>query len=279
MAVGTHTLTANSIADNNYVAAAGSNTLTVLALPTIVFSVPNHHTMDAAFTVAATSNSSGAFTYSVVSGPATVSGSTVTLTGAAGTVTLQASQAANGSYAAGTQTASFSVIAGSVWLGNGSGSLSTFDLTGTAITGAGGFTGGGVGTVASPLGLAFDASGNMWVANSNGVSEFTRKGVAVHSAAYTVGGIANPLAIAIDGLGQVWVANTNGTVSVLSVMQAPQSLLPPATPARAASLPASQSTSRVASGSPAAPRTPSPGSLAQPRRSCPSPPEQQGAKE
>jgi hypothetical protein len=216
LAVGTHTLTANSIADNNYVAAAGSNTLTVLALPTIVFSVPNHHTMDAAFTVAATSNSSGAFTYSVVSGPATVSGSTVTLTGAAGTVTLQASQAANGSYAAGTQTASFSVIAGSVWLGNGSGSLSTFDLTGTAITGAGGFTGGGVGTVASPLGLAFDASGNMWVANSNGVSEFTRKGVAVHSAAYTVGGIANPLAIAIDGLGQVWVANTNGTVSVLS---------------------------------------------------------------
>jgi hypothetical protein len=216
LAVGTHTLTATSLADNNYTSAVGSNTLTVLALPTIVFSVPNHHTMDAAFTVAATSNSPGAFTYSVVSGPATISGSTVTLTGAAGTVTLQASQAANGSYAAGMQTVSFSVIAGSVWLGNGTGSLSTFDLTGTAITGAGGFTGGGVGTVVSPLGLAFDASGNVWVANSNGVSEFNRRGVAVHSTAYTVGGVNNPLAVAIDGLGQVWVANSAGTVSVLS---------------------------------------------------------------
>jgi hypothetical protein len=216
LAVGTHTLTATSLADNNYASATGSNTLTVLALPTITFSVLNHHTMDASFSVAATSNSPGAFTYSVVSGPATVSGSTVTLTGAAGTVTLQASQAATGSYAAGTQTASFSVIAGSVWLGNGTGSLSTFDLTGAPITGAGGFTGAGVGTIASPLGLAFDASGNVWVANSNGVSEFTRKGVAVHSTPYSVGGIGNPLAVAIDGLGQVWVANSAGTVSVLS---------------------------------------------------------------
>ena len=37
--------------------------------------------------MSATSNSTGAFTYSVVSGPATISGSTVTLTGA-GTVAL-----------------------------------------------------------------------------------------------------------------------------------------------------------------------------------------------
>jgi hypothetical protein len=48
----------------------------------------------------------------VVSGPATVSGSTVTLTGA-GTVVLQASQAVSGSYAAATQNATFAVAVGS----------------------------------------------------------------------------------------------------------------------------------------------------------------------
>lgn len=216
LSVGTHTLTATSIADSNYASASKSGNLTVQPLPTITFTVPNHHTMDTSFTVSASSNSPGAITYSVVSGPATIVGSTVTLTGVGNTVVLMASQAASASYAAGTQTASFSVIAGSVWFGNGSGSLSAFDLTGTAITGAGAFTGGGVGTIATPLGLAFDATGNMWVASTNGVSEFTRQGVAVTSTPYTVGGVSNPLAIAVDGAGQIWVANSAGTVSVLS---------------------------------------------------------------
>jgi trimeric autotransporter adhesin len=215
LSIGTHTLTATTIADGNYAAATGSNNLIVLPLPTIVFTVPNHHTMDTPFSVSATSNSSGAITYSVVSGPATILGNSVTLTGVAGTVVLQASQAASASYGPGTQNASFLVIAGSVWFGNSTGSLSTFDLTGTAITSSG-FTGGGVGTIASPLGLAFDSSGNIWVANSNGVSEFTRQGVAVTSTPYTVGGISSPLAIAVDGAGHVWVANGAGTVSELS---------------------------------------------------------------
>ena len=216
LSAGTHTLTATSVADGNYATASASNTLKVLPLPTIMFSVPNHHTMDTSFTVSASSNSSGAITYSLVSGPAMISGASVTLTGAAGTVMLMASQAQSSSYAAGTQTASFSVIAGSVWFGNGSESLSVFDLTGTAITGTSGFTGAGVGTIAMPLGLAFDASGNMWVASSNGVSEYTRQGVAVSSTPYTAGGVSNPQAIAVDGAGRIWVANAAGTVSVLS---------------------------------------------------------------
>ena len=45
----------------------------------------------------------------MVCGPATISGSTATLTGA-GTVTLQASEAAAGNYTAGTQTATFMVL-------------------------------------------------------------------------------------------------------------------------------------------------------------------------
>lgn len=216
LASGSHTITATTIAEVNYAVATGTNTLTIMPLPTIVFSVPNHHTQDSAFAVTATSNSSGAITYSVISGPATIAGNTVTLTGVAGTVTLQASQAASGSFPAGTQNTSFLVIAGSVWLGNGTGSLSSFDLTGLAITGAGGYTGGGVGTIASPLGLAFDSSGNVWVASSNGVSEFSRQGIAAISTPFTVGGINKPLAIAVDGAGKVWVANLAGTVSVLS---------------------------------------------------------------
>ena len=59
--------------------------------PTISFTVANQTYGAAPFAVSATSNSTGAFTYSVVSGPATISGSTVTLTGV-GTVTLMASK-------------------------------------------------------------------------------------------------------------------------------------------------------------------------------------------
>jgi hypothetical protein len=62
----------------------------------------------AAFAVSATSASSGAVTYTVVSGPATIAGNMVTLTGA-GTVVLSASQVANGNYAAATATTSFTV--------------------------------------------------------------------------------------------------------------------------------------------------------------------------
>jgi hypothetical protein len=216
LASGAHTITATTLTDGNYAAATGSNILTLTVPPTITFTVPNHHTLDTAFSVSASSNSAGAITYSVVSGPATINGSTVTLTGVAGTVVLQASQAASGLYLAGAQDANFSVIAGSVWFGDNTDSLSVFDLTGVALTGSSGFSGGGVGSIAGPLGLAFDSSGNMWVASSSGVSEFTRQGVAVSSTPYTGGGISNPQAVAVDGAGQVWVANASGTVSVLS---------------------------------------------------------------
>jgi RHS repeat-associated protein len=112
LAVGGDTLTASYTGDNNYNSASGTAPITVTSLaPAITFTVPNHTYGDAPFMVAATSNSSGAITYSVVSGPATISGSLVTLTGA-GAVVLQASQAAAGSYASGTQNATFTVASG-----------------------------------------------------------------------------------------------------------------------------------------------------------------------
>jgi len=56
---------------------------------------------DAAFTVSATASSGLSPTFSIVSGPATISGNTVTITGA-GTVVVRASQAGDGNYTAAT---------------------------------------------------------------------------------------------------------------------------------------------------------------------------------
>jgi uncharacterized delta-60 repeat protein len=55
---------------------------------------------DPPFALGATASSGLPVTYAVVSGPATVGGHTVTLTGTPGTVTIRASQAGNGAYAA-----------------------------------------------------------------------------------------------------------------------------------------------------------------------------------
>jgi hypothetical protein len=70
--------------------------------------IPNKAYASPAFPVSASSKSPGAITYSVVSGPATISGSTVTVTGA-GVVTLLASQKAAGSYSAISAKTSFTV--------------------------------------------------------------------------------------------------------------------------------------------------------------------------
>ena len=109
--VGTVKVSVSQAADPNYTAATASTTFTVNpASPSIVFNVSNQSFSTTPFQVNATSNSGGAFTYSVQSGPATISGNSVTMTGA-GTVVLVASQAASGNYTAGTQSASFTVTA------------------------------------------------------------------------------------------------------------------------------------------------------------------------
>ena len=99
--------------DNNLNVAGSTQTVNLVGnglaiVPVITFAVPGHTFGDAPFAVSATSTSPGAIAYTVVSGPATLAGATVTLTGA-GTVTLQAAQQATGVYAAGTATASFNV--------------------------------------------------------------------------------------------------------------------------------------------------------------------------
>ncbi|MCK5776484.1 MAG: T9SS type A sorting domain-containing protein [Bacteroidales bacterium] len=73
--------------------------------------LPNHLTTDAPFTINATSNQGLDVEFSVASGPATISGNTLTLTGEAGTVSITASQPGNSEVAAADNvTQSFEVI-------------------------------------------------------------------------------------------------------------------------------------------------------------------------
>ncbi len=111
LAAGAHVLTATftPALSADYLTSTSAVSLVVAPVaPTIVFTVGNHRVTDAPFAVAASSNSTGAITYSVVSGPATISGSTVTLTGS-GAVVLRASEAASGNFLAATKTVTFAV--------------------------------------------------------------------------------------------------------------------------------------------------------------------------
>ncbi len=88
------------------------NILIGLAAQTITFTIPNHTSSDAPFELQATASSGLPVVFSVISGPATISGDVLTITGV-GTITVQASQAGNASYAAATATATFNVTLGS----------------------------------------------------------------------------------------------------------------------------------------------------------------------
>jgi hypothetical protein len=109
--VGAVTLRAGQAAAGDYTSATATTSFNINgAAPSLTFAAIPSETYGAApFTVSATSNSSGIITYAVVSGPATIAGNTVTVTGA-GTVMLQANQAAAGDYTSATATASFAVV-------------------------------------------------------------------------------------------------------------------------------------------------------------------------
>jgi threonine dehydrogenase-like Zn-dependent dehydrogenase len=102
-------LQASQAANGNFTSATAATSFTVTpstASNSLAFAAIPAQTYGNSFQVSATSRSSGPITYSVVSGPATIAGNTVTVTGT-GTVTLRASQAATAVYAASTATTSF----------------------------------------------------------------------------------------------------------------------------------------------------------------------------
>ena len=77
------------------------------------------------------------------------------------------------------------------------------------------YTGG----LSTPKGLALDASGNVWIANSgnNSVTELSNTGAVLSGSGYTAGPMNAPSAIAIDASGNAWVANGgNSSVTELN---------------------------------------------------------------
>lgn len=102
---GTIVIAANQAGNANYAAAPQVEQSVVVSLPgqTISFTAPLTEPYGAApITLTATATSSLTVTFSVLSGPATLSGSTLTFTGA-GTVIVAANQAGNSSYSAASQ--------------------------------------------------------------------------------------------------------------------------------------------------------------------------------
>ncbi len=106
--VGSCIVTATKATDANYNAATGTVNVTVSqASQTITFAaLPGKFTNSTPFTVSASGGASGnpvTFTASGVCTSGGVNGSTITLTGAVGTCTVNANQAGNANYAAATQ--------------------------------------------------------------------------------------------------------------------------------------------------------------------------------
>jgi hypothetical protein len=107
-------------------------------------------------------------------------------------------------------------VSGNVWVANdgfrGSGnSISEYSPSNRTFSSpaATGYTGGGLN---APDGIAIDGSGNVWVANSDGlsnsISEFNSDGTPNAASPFTGGGLKVPSYLAIDGQGNVWALNS-----------------------------------------------------------------------
>ena len=115
-ATGTVTVAANQLGNVNYNAASQvvqifNVTGTVIQDQSITFgNIGDKLTTNSPFGISASASSGLTVSFSVLSGPATISGSTVSLTGGTGTVTIAANQSGNGSYNPANQvTQSFTV--------------------------------------------------------------------------------------------------------------------------------------------------------------------------
>jgi streptogramin lyase len=82
--------------------------------------------------------------------------------------------------------------------------------TGDPISPTTGYAGGGLNT---PIGLATDSLGNVWVANNanDSMSEINPGGLPLSPATgFTGGGLNGPGGIALDASGDIWLTNNNG---------------------------------------------------------------------
>jgi sugar lactone lactonase YvrE len=96
-------------------------------------------------------------------------------------------------------------------INNGNGNVVEFSNTGQVLSGANGYTAGGV---YFPQGLAADTTGNVWVADYGDslVSLLSSSGSAVNgSTAWGSGQLSSPVAVAVDASHNAWLANQSST--------------------------------------------------------------------
>jgi sugar lactone lactonase YvrE len=202
--VGMHTITAAYSGDSNNLSGVASTVLTIKATQTITFTAP---TSPVAYgvppiTLSATATSGLPITFSIISGPGTINGNTLTVIGP-GTIVVAANQAGNVSYMPATQVTR-TVVANYALPAHGI--ITTIAGNGTA-----GYTGdGGLGANAelnSPWGVTVDRSGNVYIADANNV--------AIRAISYTNGYIYTEAGsglggdgVAADPYGDFYIANT-----------------------------------------------------------------------
>jgi hypothetical protein len=99
---------------------------------------------------------------------------------------------------------------GNVWSTNYLGSVVEISNSGSVLSGANGFTGGGM---TFPGGVAIDGAGNVWTSNYEsspqaGITELSSSGAALSPAARYASGLLDAAkGIAVDGSGNVWATN------------------------------------------------------------------------
>jgi hypothetical protein len=135
VSLGTSTITASFTGSAQYRDTTATQIITIsdLTANTVTFDAVSQKVYgDAPFTVTAHGLGTGAITYSIVSGPATISGAEVTITGA-GSIVVKASQAQDATYALGESTKTIDVAkaSASVTL---SGLTPTYDATAKSVT-------------------------------------------------------------------------------------------------------------------------------------------------
>lgn len=109
--VGVYPITLTGGYDNNYSITLQSGTLTITQIEQLLSldAIQDKNANDPPFAVSATTNSGLHIVYSVLSGPAAITGDIITLTGEAGDVFVQASQAGNVNYLPAYAQQSFNV--------------------------------------------------------------------------------------------------------------------------------------------------------------------------
>ena len=109
--VGSYPITVSGGSDNNYTLNRVNGTLTILPVDQVITITPitDKEIGDPAFDVHATTDSGLPLSYAIESGPATISDSTITLTGVTGVVVVKVSQSGDINHLADSATTTFNV--------------------------------------------------------------------------------------------------------------------------------------------------------------------------